>query len=146
MFTIVIPLACVGTVYHFYKTYNSDVLEHYYTLREAAHYGLIVMQCFIFAFSIGKPLICLFLIPLELLWLGFNFMLYKYGEGDAVKDHLKLIISTVCIIISYLFLSLNANVNWIAIVVIVSIVVVVLIVYSSYQIVGLYYNQMFRKK
>lgn len=24
---------CLGTGLHFYKTYNSDVLEHYYTLR-----------------------------------------------------------------------------------------------------------------
>lgn len=30
---IVIILGCAGVTYHFYKTYNSDVLEHYYTIR-----------------------------------------------------------------------------------------------------------------
>ena len=30
---IVIPLLCIAICFHFYKTYNSDVLEHYYTLR-----------------------------------------------------------------------------------------------------------------
>jgi len=38
-----------------------------------------------------------------------------------------------------LFLSLAGYINWIFVVVIVSIVVVVLIVYSSYQVIGLYY-------
>lgn len=47
---------------------------------------------------------------------------------------------------AYLFLSLSAQVNWIAITVIVSVVVLVLIIYSSYQIVGLYYGLFFRKR
>ena len=145
MFVILVPLFSAAFTYHFYKTYNSDVLEHYYTLREAAHYGLIFLQAFIFAFAVGKPLICLFLIPLEILWMGFNIMLYRYGEGDSIKSHLKLIISSACISLAYLFLSLGANMNWIPIVVISSLGVVVLIIYSIYQIVGLYYHQMFKK-
>ena len=43
-------------------------------------------------------------------------------------------------------LSLTESVNWIVIVVFVSIIVVVLIVYSSYQIVGLYYDLLFPKE
>lgn len=71
-------------------------------------------------------------------------MLYKYGEGDHITSHVKFVVSTVCICIAYLFLSLCAQVNWIAIIVIVSIVVVILIIYSSYQIVGLYYGLFFK--
>jgi len=55
---------CTLISLHFYKTYNSDVLEHYYTLREASHYLLILCQAIIFSLSIGKPLLCLFLIAL----------------------------------------------------------------------------------
>ena len=76
---ILVILLCAGIVFHFYKTYNSDVLEHYYTLREACHLLLIICQAFIFAFAIGKPLICLSLIVLEVIWLIFNYMLYRYG-------------------------------------------------------------------
>ena len=122
------------------------MLEHYYTIREAGHYALIIIQSFIFAFSIGKPLVCLFLIPAEAVWVGFNYMLYRYGEGDSVKDHLKLVISSALIMVSYLLLSLTGRLSWIAIVVIVSLVVVVLIVYSSYQVVGLYYRHLFKNE
>lgn len=73
-------------------------------------------------------------------------MLYRYGEGDQIKDHIKFMIIAIAISIAYLLLSLSETVNWIAIVVVVSIVVVVLIVYSSYQIVGLYYTILFKKK
>ena len=144
-FPVFIPCAALSITYHFYKTYNSDVLEHYYTLREAAHYALIFTQAFIFCFSIGKPLVCLFLIPLEILWLLFNVGLYRYGEGNGVKDQVKLMISAACISIAYLFLSLTEQVPWVAVVAIVSVVVIVLIVYSSYQIVGLYYFRLFKK-
>lgn len=57
---------------------------------------------------------------------------------------MKFIVSTVCISIAYLFLSLSAQINWIVIIVVVSIVVIVLIIYSSYQIVGLYYGLFFK--
>lgn len=73
-------------------------------------------------------------------------MLYRFGVGDRLKDHAKFIITSSCIIIAYLFLSLSAQVPWIAITVIVSIVVAVLIFYSSYQIVGLYYGLIFKKE
>lgn len=46
--------------------------------------------------------------------------------------------------VAYLFLSLSGQIPWIAITVIVSLVVLVLIVYSSYQIVGLYYGLFFK--
>lgn len=79
IFIILLPIVMLGIIYHFYKTYNSDVLEHYYTVREGFHYLLIFSQSMIFTFAIGKPLICLFLIMLELGWLGFNYILYRYG-------------------------------------------------------------------
>jgi hypothetical protein len=50
--------------YHFYATYNSDVLEHYYTLREGAQYVQIYVQALILSMSIDRPLIALCLIPL----------------------------------------------------------------------------------
>lgn len=99
----------------------------------------------IFTFAIGKPLICLTLIPLEVIWFVFNYMLYRYGEGDKIKDHIKFEVSVVCICLAYLFLSIESYVHWIAVVVIVGIVVVVLIIYSSYQIVGLYYGLIFKQ-
>lgn len=30
---IIVIMLCIGCIFHFYKTYNSDVLEHYYTIR-----------------------------------------------------------------------------------------------------------------
>lgn len=142
---IIVILLCVGIVFHYYKTYNSDVLEHYYTLREGCQLLMIICQGFIFSFGVGKPLLCLSLILLEAVWLIFNHMLYRFGEGDRLKDHAKFIITSSCIVIAYLFMSLSAQVPWIAITVIVSIVVAVLIFYSSYQIVGLYYGLIFKK-
>lgn len=59
---VLIIILCLVVVFHYYKTYNSDVLEHYYTLREGCHFLLIICQAFIFAFAVGKPLICLTLI------------------------------------------------------------------------------------
>lgn len=61
---IIVLIICAGVTVHFYKTYNSDVLEHYYTLREAAYYLLIICQAVIFSFSIGKTPLCLLLIAL----------------------------------------------------------------------------------
>jgi Ca2+/Na+ antiporter len=72
-------------------------------------------------------------------------MLYKHGEGDPLSKHLKFIVAVVCISIAYLLLSLSAQVNWIGIVVVISLVVVVLIIYSTYQIVGLYYSYIFKE-
>lgn len=81
---------------------------------------------------------------LELVWFAFNYSLYRYGEGDRIKMHVKFVVSTICIMVAYLFLSLSGSINWIIITVIVSIVVVVLIVYSIYQIIGLYYHLLFK--
>jgi uncharacterized membrane protein len=67
-----------------------------------------------------------------------------YGEGDSIKKHIKFIIATVCISIAYLCLSLSAQINWIGIVVVVSLVVAILIIYSIYQVVGLYYTLLFK--
>ena len=33
IFIILVVIAMAGILYHFYMTYNSDVLEHYYTIR-----------------------------------------------------------------------------------------------------------------
>jgi membrane protein YdbS with pleckstrin-like domain len=30
---VVVLVSSIGIIFHYYKTYNSDVLEHYYTLR-----------------------------------------------------------------------------------------------------------------
>ena len=92
----------------------------------------------------GKPLLCLSLIPIEIAWSGINFLLYRYGEGDQIKHHVKFVVSTLCVIIAYLMLSLAGSVNWIVVVVVVSVVVLVLIIYSVYQIVGLYYQLFFK--
>lgn len=58
--------------------------------------------------------------------------------------HTKFIVVFASVSTAYLFLSLCEKVNWIAITVIVSLVVIVLIIYSIYQIVGLYYYNIFR--
>lgn len=79
-----------------------------------------------------------------MVWFAYNYMLYKYGEGDKLNMHVKFVVSTAAIIIAYLFLSLTGYIHWIVVTVIVSIAVVVLIVYSIYQIVGLYYHMIFR--
>ncbi len=50
--------------YHFYATYNSDVLEHYYTLREGAQYLQIYFQSLILAMAIDRPPIAFCLIVL----------------------------------------------------------------------------------
>lgn len=76
---IMVMLFSLGIVFHYYKTYNSDVLEHYYTLREACHLILILCQALVFTFAIGKPLLCLSLIAMEIVWFMFNFFLYRYG-------------------------------------------------------------------
>ena len=62
--TIIVPLFMAGTTFHFYLTYNSDVLEHYYTLREASHFILAYAQAVVMAMGVGKPLVGLFLIGL----------------------------------------------------------------------------------
>lgn len=59
-----IPLLMGLAIYHFYKTYNSDVLEHFYTLREASLYFYIYGQAVLMCLAVGKPLVGLFLIPL----------------------------------------------------------------------------------
>ena len=33
MLIVLVPVLMCAVLYHYYKTYNSDVLEHYYTLR-----------------------------------------------------------------------------------------------------------------
>lgn len=76
---VAVLLICFAICLHFYKTYNSDVLEHYYTLREAAHYLIVLAQVFLFVMAAGKVLICLFLIALEVAWFVFNYWLYRYG-------------------------------------------------------------------
>ena len=54
-------------------------------------------------------------------------------------DRLKLFVCSGVIIVAYLFLSLIGVANWILILIVVSIVVLVLLVYTFYQIGGIYY-------
>ncbi len=100
------PLLMALVIFHFYKTYNSDVLEHYYTLREASHSILIYFQSLIMALGIGRPSIGFFLIGLELIWLAFNFMLYRYGSGTKLSGYKKYFGISGAICFSYIFLSL----------------------------------------
>jgi hypothetical protein len=64
MTIFLVPILMGLIFYHFYATYNSDVLEHYYTLREGAQYIQIYVQALILAMAIDRPLIGLCLIPL----------------------------------------------------------------------------------
>lgn len=86
---IIVPVIMAAVIFHFYRTYNSDVLEHYYTLREASHYLLAYAQALVMAVGVGKPLVGLFLIGLEGLWFLFNFVLYRYGTGGQLSGYKK---------------------------------------------------------
>lgn len=130
-------------LYHYYQTYNSDVLEHYYTLREASLFLIIYAQAIIMCLSVGKPLVGLFLIPLEIVWFVFNYLLYRYGSGLTLSDFKKYFIVSGVISISYVFLSLEGILNWLCIVIAVSFASVALIVYCGYQLVGIYYHKIF---
>ena len=77
---ILIPALMLAFVINYYFTYYGDVLEHYYSLREASHFLLLYLQSIVLVFSIGKPLVGLALIPLEISWLLFNYALYYYGN------------------------------------------------------------------
>ncbi len=92
--------------FHFYMTYNSDVLEHYYTLREAAQYLQLFLQAPLLSLAVGQPLVALTLIPLELIWLSFNYILYRYGSGYTLRAFIKFCVCTVAIISGLLFLCL----------------------------------------
>ena len=59
-----VPILMAFIIYHFYKSYNSDVLEHYYTLRESSLYLLIYSQALILCLGVGKPVSGFFLILL----------------------------------------------------------------------------------
>jgi hypothetical protein len=101
-----VPVMMAGALYHYYQTYNSDVLEHYYTLREASLFFYIYGQAIIMCLAVGKPLVGLFLILLELLWFGYNYLLYRYGTSLPLASFQKYFVISGCISISYLFLSL----------------------------------------
>jgi len=98
------------------------------------------------AFSIGKPLVSLFLIPLQLVWMAYGYILYKYAEGYTISDYLKFIVCSTSICFGYLALALNAYLNWIFVLIVLIVVVIILIVYSFYQVLGLYYYQIFGKQ
>lgn len=127
---IAIPAVMIAFVIHYYFTYYGDVLEHYYSLREASHFLLLYLQSIVLVFSIGKPLIGLALIPLEISWLLFNYALYYYGNDESILNQIKLFICSGAIIVAYIFLSLMGTLNWIAIMVVVGIMVLVLLVYA----------------
>lgn len=81
LIVFLIPAIMAAVIYHFYKTYNSDVLEHYYTLREASYFLLVYLQSLVMAIGVGKPLVGLVLIAFEIIWFVYNFSLYRYGNG-----------------------------------------------------------------
>lgn len=133
-------------IYHFYKTYNSDVLEHYYTLREASYFLLLYLQSLVMALGVGKPLIGLALIAFEIIWFIYNYSLYRYGNGTQISGYKKYFGISGVICLSYILLSLEDMVSWVAIVVIVSLSMAVLLTYCIYQIIGIYYNNLFNPK
>ena len=139
MLIFLIPILILGALYHFYATYNSDVLEHYATLREASFFLIIYGEAVIMCLAVGKPLVGLFLILLEALWLVFNYMLYRYGIGLPVSNFKKYFVMSGFICVSYIFLSLAGKISYIGIIVVVSVTCIVLLVYCAYQLVGIYY-------
>lgn len=98
------------------------------------------------ALSIERPLIALILIPFELLWLVFNYILYRYGEGYHFLDCTKFMISSGLIILGILSLSLIENIRWEIIMALIIISFIVNIIYATYQVVGLYYYYLFKDK
>ena len=96
--------------------------------------------------AVGKPFLGLFLILFEVVWFLFNYLLYRYSIGLPLMNFKKYFIISGLICISYLFLSLVGTVNWVAIVVVVSLTMIVLIVYCTYQLVGIYYYNVFEKE
>jgi hypothetical protein len=143
---LLVPVLMAGSIVHFYRTYNSDVLEHYYTLREAAHFVLAYAQALVMALGVGKPAIGLFLIGLEWVWFAFNFLLYRYGSGTQLSGYKKYWGLSGAVSIGYLLLSVEWGVGWVAMVVVVSLAMVVLLVYCGYQIVGIFYYNIFTAK
>jgi hypothetical protein len=97
------------------------------------------------ALGVGKPLVGLFLIALEWLWFLFNFLLYRHGSGLQLSGYRKYWGISGAVSLGYLFLSVEWGVGWVAMVVIVSISMIVLLVYCTYQIVGIYYYNIFPK-
>ena len=93
--------------------------------------------------SVGKPLVGLFLIPLELVWVVFNYLLYRYGSGLTLSHFKKYFVVSGLISFSYLFLSLSGHLGWLWIVIVVTSACIALIVYCGYQLVGIYYNRLF---
>lgn len=96
------------------------------------------------ALAVGKPLLGLALIPFEVIWFLFNFYLSKYGDAITISDYKKYIIISISISLAYLFLSLQTEINWVVIVVLVSLTIILLLIYCSYQIVGIYFYNIFK--
>lgn len=93
--------------------------------------------------AVGKPLVGMFLILLEIFWFIFNYLLYRYGTGLPLTNFKKYFVISGLICLSYLFLSLEEQVNWVGLVVVVSLTAIALIVYCGYQLVGIYYYNIF---
>ena len=95
--------------------------------------------------AVGKPLVGFFLIVIEGLWFAFNYLLYRYGTGLPLSNFSKYIIISSVISVAYLCLSLEQYLHWIAIVTVVSFAAIILIVYCGYQLVGIYYFNIFEE-
>jgi hypothetical protein len=57
------------------------------------------------ALGVGKPLVGLFLIPLEAVWFVFNFLLYRYGSGTQLSGYKKYWGISGAVSLGYLFLA-----------------------------------------
>ena len=86
------------------------------------------------------------LIALEAVWFVFNYQLYRYGEGVQLVGYRKYFGISGFVCLAYLFLSLQHYVPWILLVISVSAAAIVLLVYSGYQLVGIYYYNIFSEE
>lgn len=91
-------------------------------------------QAIVLAVSIDQYLTILLLV-FELLWFGWNILLYPVVHWS---DNLKHYITEAAIVLGYIMLIVGKLAS-VGTIVVVTLVMVVLIVYSTYQVVGLYY-------
>jgi len=123
-----------GSYVHNHFTYVSDQLEHLYSLRECSQLMLSYFQAIVLAVSIDKYYTVL-LIALELLWFGWNIILYP---PEYWTNNLRHYISEAAIVLAYIFLIVG-HLTEVATIIVVTLVMVLLIIYCSYQVIGLYY-------
>lgn len=129
---IFIPIVLMGFHLHNHFTYVSDEWEMLYTLRETSMFAQSYVQGIILALSIQKYYV-LGLLVVEIMWFFFNWLLITDD-----RDNVKYYVMEGAILTGTIMLVLGALVPVVTVVV-VTIVMTILIVYSTYQVVGLYY-------